>query len=1001
MTTELDIADFADFMQEVTGFPPFPWQQRLLEQVLESGWPDQLDLPTGTGKTATLLIALFALALQPESHARRIALIVDRRIIVDQTEAFARKIQTALDEGQTPTVKLVATRLQSICVTPNAPPLRVVQLRGGVPRDDQWLGTPDQPTMIASTVDQVGSRLLFRGYGVSEGMRPVHAGVLARDTVLFLDEVHLATAFEGTLRHLMEDFTAWGRDRVIGRPLRVVRMSATPRSRNAADASTMPDFRLDDADRKHPVLQRRLDVPRRATLVEVKTKKLTQKDAPHENRKRIAADAAKLALEAVKAGRRRIGIVVNRVDTARRTLAELERTRGKASNSESLLVTGRMRAFDRDDIQLKLEELCGAGKAIDPSTNDVVFVVATSCIEAGADLDFDALITEVASLDALRQRFGRLNRLGAHDSVSAWVLGPKHAVASSAADDPVYGESLKAVWAYLQAHADDGSIDFGLEAFPSPSPEQAATLMPPAPSAPTLLPSYLDTWSETRPTPYPDPEVSLWLHGKDVTPERDIQLVWRADFELPSPDASARELQLERGRESLEFLPPSSEEAVAVPMHEARTWLGQHAGSDTNPDPDADAQPTLTWRWSAEGLELVAVGRLRPGDTVIVACARGGLSLGNWNPEAKHPVIDVAEIATHRTRAVTKLRLHPNIVAGWFGLQQCPPADVGDDPDTLEAAREQTLELVRGLADLEPDHKSMSDSWLGSFGERTKAAWVAWKQALAKSEGSSSRPGNAAQLDVTTSPDDARHWRFAARRPGRALEATTEDAVSAFSGCPVSLKKHGDDVRDWALAFGLAAGLDAELAGDLALAAAMHDIGKAHERFQVLLHGGDRVAALADEPLAKSRQSGSYAQRARAGTRSGWPEGMRHELVSLLMFEASPELRARAHDVELVRHLIASHHGWCRPWPPAITDSEATTVEFEYEGTVVTADTGALSPEFFAGCVERFAELTGRYGWHGLAHLEALLRLADHRASATPDMSPVALGPSETAGGRA
>src|SRR5690606_16109556 len=88
---ELEPAEFDTFMREVTGFDPFPWQRRLLHVVLESGWPRLLDLPTGTGKTSTLLVALFSLAVAPERSARRIALIVDRRIIVDQVDGFVRQ----------------------------------------------------------------------------------------------------------------------------------------------------------------------------------------------------------------------------------------------------------------------------------------------------------------------------------------------------------------------------------------------------------------------------------------------------------------------------------------------------------------------------------------------------------------------------------------------------------------------------------------------------------------------------------------------------------------------------------------------------------------------------------------------------------------------------------------------------------------------------------------------------------------------------------------------
>ena len=64
---ELGPDHFPAFFAAVHGQPPFPWQTRLARQVVETGrWPSLLDLPTGTGKTAAIDVAVFHLGCQAE-----------------------------------------------------------------------------------------------------------------------------------------------------------------------------------------------------------------------------------------------------------------------------------------------------------------------------------------------------------------------------------------------------------------------------------------------------------------------------------------------------------------------------------------------------------------------------------------------------------------------------------------------------------------------------------------------------------------------------------------------------------------------------------------------------------------------------------------------------------------------------------------------------------------------------------------------------------------------
>src|SRR4051794_35490587 len=100
------VADFSTFHEAVHGKPPFPWQMRVLSvNDQRRRWPGVLDLPTGAGKTTCIDIAVFALAIDagrpPVERwcARRIAMVVDRRVVVDQVAERGRLLVRRLSEA--------------------------------------------------------------------------------------------------------------------------------------------------------------------------------------------------------------------------------------------------------------------------------------------------------------------------------------------------------------------------------------------------------------------------------------------------------------------------------------------------------------------------------------------------------------------------------------------------------------------------------------------------------------------------------------------------------------------------------------------------------------------------------------------------------------------------------------------------------------------------------------------------------------------------------------
>jgi CRISPR-associated endonuclease/helicase Cas3 len=212
---------------------------------------------------------------------------------------------------------------------------------------------------------------------------------------------------------------------------------------------------------------------------------------------------------------------------------------------------------------------------------------------------------------------------------------------------------------------------------------------------------------------------------------------------------------------------------------------------------------------------------------------------------------------------------------------------------------------------------------------------------------------------------------------------TEDDDSGAFIGVDISLRSHLGHVRRLTEDYARRLGLSDDFVSDLALAAGLHDIGKADPRFQRLLAGGNEVRlALQLEPLAKSRgEAKDIASRERARERSAYPPGYRHELLSVVMLERSCGALDAARDRDLVLHLVGSHHGWCRPFSPANDTGPSMTVRLEVDGLELSGDAAHALARLDSGVADRFFELLDRYGWWGLAWLEAIVRLADHRAS--------------------
>ena len=905
---------FGAFYEAVNGWEPFPWQLRLAD-VVESGeeWPEEVGVPTGLGKTACLDVAIWWLASQAHRHPAqrtaptRIWWVVNRRLLVDSTCDHAERMQGLLIQptstpSKTPTapgvIESVAVRLRSLSVDAGARPLEVIRLRGGVawrrPTD------PSQPAVVLSTIPMYGSRLLFRGYGSSRSMRPIDAALAGTDSLVLVDEAHLA-------RHLMRLFPALQECAPHVRPLlnaarsvpRVVALTATGSAGSGR-------FDLDDEDRKNTEIRKRLDA--------VKPTEVREFNTP--DQVKPLAEAALSLLDAARASATCV-VFVNSPRTAREVRDRLKdrlvkRKTSDLTEQDIVVLTGQTREREAEAARKRILGEMSAGQPVKVRSQHLV-VVATQTLEVGADIDAEFLVTEACGVRALTQRLGRLNRMGRYSHARAVYVhcSPRRKDGGW----PVYGNEPQLVLDRLldriEAAADD-SRTVNL------SPRHVADVLG-APDdgsgrAPEVLPALLWEWVKTTTPPPGEAPVEPYFSGI-AHPELSVSLMWRAHV----PEDGKRLWPRPREREY-----------VDVPLSEAREAFGSDA--------------TLC-RLGPDGVtvETVRAADLRPGDQVVLPADRGLLDSDGWAPGSSAPVADVSILRHGLPLDAAALHRLCGVTSGQVGTPIRTLIEETDEEEIEEDDRELALDELLSILREHPPPGLTGDD----YAESELADWGEFISQI----------GRDRDLSSLTVRDEVPRLRRS--RDDGVPNVDDLDELS-LAETATDLDGHGKAVGARGGQVAAALGLLPELARTVERAGRFHDVGKADTRFQRWLDpNGHAPRLVAKSSMPRSRWG--WARAASGWPKGGRHEDLSARLVREWLNSANGESDGEIAD--LLVHLVVSHHGKGRPLVPPAEDGTPAVVTYELDGIEVScsADLSAIDwtqPSRF----KRLNDLYGPWG---------------------------------------
>lgn len=1003
---------FAKRFAAFTGHMPLSWQGRLFEHLAASVIPGAVTLPTGLGKTSVIPIWLIALA-SGARLPRRLVYVVNRRTVVDQATADAKRLlarvyhsgqrdglawatQEAinarglrqaweLSNEEAPVIAELCAGLAALSRDDGAAPLAVSTLRGELADNGEWKLNPARPAIIIGTVDMIGSKLLFSGYGDGRYGRAHHAGLIGQDALLVHDEAHLEPAFDDLLTTICEEQRRSGE----ARPIRMIRLSATTRpdralgaprgpagesSDAAAECNSAKKFELAAEDQHDAVVRQRLDAAKHLRVIAAPKGTLSEK---------IVECALQLGSQPA-----RVLVYVRSPETASKVLNALAKKLGARGESHVALLTGTIRGRERDALARGTVLSVFQSDPNRPAPNESVFLVSTSAGEVGADWDADHLVCDLSTLDSMAQRFGRVNRLGGNGRKAQIVVvmegsAPRNAAredgddsGEGAGEGESTGKGGKAANAYEAAVLKTGEIlrraaaDGG-----DVSPAGLGTVMANLSDAdkqaafspePKILPAtdiLFDSWALTSIAgEMPGrPIVEPYLHGVADWEPPESHVAWRADIALLAAaggrDDEGRNIPCSTHEleQVFEAFPLRSAEQLRNRTDRVQNELrriaerlrkaGQQPASEPADGDDSQISEADDQE-DSRNQAAAPVWPFEPNPWVVLM--RGGSVEWVRLEDIAPPDNDDAKRAQRRFAFATiVLPVEAGgLKDGMLKGDEPPPRDarsldVAEIPETPEAY--ETPEAGQRIR------------------QRVRVHANGNEVALLKGTVDTDMPTKQC-ITLRAGRDDGDELPDAAIV---AIEYRLKKGDAGEPGRAVDLREHNTAVAEAAGRIAAALGLPDDQVRALELAGRRHDDGKNRAVWQRYARNDDPT----NPPLAKNKRYRDPRSLS----------GYRHEFGSLHNAAAHDEIRTLDSDThDLVLHLIAAHHGWARPhFEPRHFDLG------DPERRRRSSDNERLAVEV----MQRFGRLQQRYGRWGLAWLESILRCADAAASARASQS--------------